>query len=161
MGWIELHQEFRDHTKIRRLAEALHISRSDARSAIVSLWLWAIGEARTGDLSEFNAIDIFVACNGYEFSKKVTPELLLQKLISVKIIDERGQKKSLHRWKKYGTRMIDQSKRRIAKFRKQKELGENDVTLQKRNKNSSLSISPSISPSFSVEQEILKRKRGN
>jgi len=157
MAYMELHQEFRDHTKVKRFASAVGCSRAEARSMIVCLWLWAIGEARSGDVTKFTPQEIADACHAEEVSPKMDAVKLKKLLLCTSILDEKDSKILIHNWKKCGVRILEQSKRRTAKSRKLNALGERTVTLPLRDADALLSLflsnlsTPSIYPSLRTE----------
>lgn len=148
MAYMELHQEFREHTKVKRLASAVGCSRAESRSMIVCLWTWAIGEARNGDVTKFTPEEIADACHTDEVSGKIEPVKLKKALISTSILDEKDSKILIHDWKSMGVRVLEQSRRRMSKYRRGKEFKEGTVTEPLRNCNDSLSLFLSLFPSL-------------
>lgn len=53
--WIQLEEGFRDHPKIFALAKELSISEALARGLLVSLWLWSITNALSGELTHYTS----------------------------------------------------------------------------------------------------------
>jgi len=119
MAYMELHQEFRDHTKVKRLASALGCSRAEARSMIVCLWLWAIGEARNGEVTKFTTDEIADACHVEEVDIKIDAGKLKKVLLATSILDERDSKILIHDWKNHGVRILEESKRRMRAYRRE------------------------------------------
>ena len=103
MAWIELHESFREHEKIRALAKHYGISRNEAKGIIVSLWLWAVSNATDGDVTARDSEELAAACE--------VPQLTDMKdvLISIGWLDVRRRKTIIHDWKKHGIRMLEQS----------------------------------------------------
>jgi len=140
MAWIELHQEFRDHPKVARLAARLNVDYCLAQAYLINLWLWACSYARDGNLTKFSALEITEGAKS-----KVEASLFIQTLIELQWIDRAGDKIMLHDWKKYGLRILTSSKKRVAKFRKETRLRDHDVTLLKCNGTLYLSILSNLS----------------
>lgn len=51
--WISLEEGFADHPKVYKLASKLDICEAHARGLMVSLWLWSITNALSGDLTQY------------------------------------------------------------------------------------------------------------
>ena len=59
MAWISVHEQLKDHRKVRELARVLRCSRHEALGILVALWLWGINNAdREGSLGRASAEDI-------------------------------------------------------------------------------------------------------
>jgi hypothetical protein len=59
MAWISVHEQLKDHHKLRHLSKLLKCSRHEALGVLVSLWLWGINNAdRTGNLNGADENDI-------------------------------------------------------------------------------------------------------
>lgn len=140
MAWIELHQEFRDHPKVARLAARLNVDYCLAQAYLINLWLWACSYARNGDLTRFTVVEIAEAAKS-----KVEASLFVKVLTEIKWIDHAGDKILLHDWKKYGLRILESSKKRVAKSRRDAKLKKHDVTLLKCNSTAYLSILSNLS----------------
>lgn len=153
MAWIEVHQELRNHPKIIRLAATIQCSKASAIGYLVSLWLWAVAYSRDGDLTTFSEDEICEACT-YEGKNK---KQFYESLIACKFLDKKEDKIVIHDWKKHGLRILEQSRKRMAKSRRNKDLQENVVTQQLRNGNALLSLFLSNHSNLS-NQSILSNK---
>jgi len=149
MSWIELHEEVRDHPKIKRLAKDMGVSKAEARGWVIGLWLWAATYAECGVLTGMDAEEVADACDyeGDEQSK------LLGALIDRQLIDRNGDELKIHDWEKHGLRLLESNRERQKKFRErvdreserresEPELPVMDVTLQKRHAN--VDVTPTI-----------------
>src|SRR3990167_10033033 len=136
MPWIELHENFREHPKVSRLASLLGITFNEAQSYLVNIWLWCVAYARDGNITGFNDSEIALACR----STKLDPKKLIAALIESRFIDLKDSKKQIHDWKKHGLRVLNQSKKRTSKYRAEKDLKEKQVTQHESNRDVLLSI---------------------
>jgi len=134
MAWIEVHQELFSHPKVARTAKVLKKDYATTLGYLVSLWLWAAAYARDGELSGFSNDEIATACNadGGLNIKKALQE--------TQWIDEKDGKLSLHDWKKHGVRILEESKRRMRKSRRERALEEKTVMQQSQNSVAYLSL---------------------
>jgi hypothetical protein len=135
MAWIELHQEFRDHPKVARLASVLKVPYSQVQIYLVNLWLWACAYARNGDLSQFSDDEILEACRATGEAREFKKAML-----ETHWIDKKGEKILIHDWKKHGLRVLEDSRRRQAKARRKKGLEASGVTRPSRDGHALLSI---------------------
>ena len=133
--WIELHQEFRNHPKVFRLARMLNIESALAKGYVINLWLWAVSYASSGDLKTMTPAELAEACDA-----KIDAQLLYDSLIKTRFIDENGDQITLHDWKKHGLRVLVKSKNRLRKFRIEQNLEKKTETFQKRYRNAIPSI---------------------
>jgi hypothetical protein len=149
MAWIELHEELRDHPKIKRLAKDMGASKAEARGWVIGLWLWSATYAENGRLTGMDAEEISDACD-YEGNE---PEKLLGALIERGLVDRNGDELTIHDWEKHGLRLLESNRERQKKFRervdREADRGEpepkpqcEDVTLQKRYAN--VDVTPTI-----------------
>lgn len=111
MAWIEVHQDLRWHWKVERMAQDLKIEKAHALGLAVSLWLWAISNARDGDVSRFTDREICAACgwNGADEAHFVAH------LRRHELIDKNGV---IHDWKKHGIRLLEDARKRVRNFRR-------------------------------------------
>ena len=59
MAWISVHEQLRDHRKVRDLMRAMNCSRQEAVGTLVMLWTWAVNNAdKCGNLTNTTAADI-------------------------------------------------------------------------------------------------------
>jgi len=56
--WIELHDTFLDHVKVKRLARALDVNKVQARGHLVTLWLNVLRHATDGCLDDWSTEDL-------------------------------------------------------------------------------------------------------
>lgn len=101
MAWIEIHQELRDHPKVKRLAKALGMSNVTARGHIVGLWLWSIQYAPDGDLSGYSAEEI---ADGADWEKD--PNDFVDALVAKKLLDRENGRLLIHDWEEMGLRLL-------------------------------------------------------
>lgn len=134
MAWIEVHQELRSHPKIVRTSARLKKPLAETLGYLVSLWLWACAYARNGDLTNFTSEEISMGCNAPDIKdmKKI--------LIETRWLDEIDSKILIHDWKKHGVRVLEQSKKRMRKSRRDNELPKRTVTLPLRDSDALLSL---------------------
>ncbi len=152
MSWIEVHQELRNHPKVIRLRAALGCTLAEAHGYIIALWLWAVSYARNGDLSSFTPDEIAHAAN-FEGDAKH----LLECLVSTRWIDRKDLKISLHDWKIYSLRYLEENKKRVAKYRKHKAQEGITVTLQLRDRNAYLTYLTNLTNQTKPNQPDLLR----
>lgn len=107
MPWIELHQNLLRHPKLIRLASKLGVKKQDALWHILSLWLWALDYAESGNLETYGPSEIAFAAewggDAGEFVKSLQECRWLDGLM-------------LHDWMDYAGRLIEQrdaNKRRM------------------------------------------------
>jgi hypothetical protein len=59
MAWISVHEQLKDHRKVRDLMRSLRCGRQEAIGTLVMLWMWGINNAdRDGNLINTTASDI-------------------------------------------------------------------------------------------------------
>lgn len=123
MAWIEVHQELRQHPKILRLAARLATEPATATGYIVNLWLWAAAYAQDGNLSDLTGSEIAVAC---DYRGPDTDAFLKALIHDGKrgLIDVRGDRKTIHDWKKHGLKLLLSDRDRVRKHRELKALEE-------------------------------------
>src|SRR3990167_1356489 len=114
MAWIELHQSLRTNPKVTRLAAKLGVTRAHATGLLANLWLWAVDHAWDGQLRKYSDLEIAEAAwwNVGPGRDEASFRLALR---------ETGWEDSdgtLHDWKEYGVRLIDQARHRKRKWRK-------------------------------------------
>ncbi len=95
MAWISIHEQVKDHHKLRDLAKLLKSSRQEALGILVMLWLWGINNAdRDGCLCGSDARDI---ADGIIY-RATAPEHLIECLIKSKWLDQSGDQYIIHDW---------------------------------------------------------------
>ena len=102
MAWIEVHQSLPTHRKTRRLARELKLNGKDFPKAVghlVMLWLWAIDNAPSGDLS---GIDPYDVADAAEWAGD--PAKFVDALIKSGFVDEDMH---IHDWDMYIGKLID------------------------------------------------------
>jgi hypothetical protein len=109
---MELHQEFRDHPKVQRLAGSLGVTRAEARGYIVGLWLWAVQYAPDGDLSKFSEAEIADACD----SMKEGP-VMVKALLDAGWLTRVDGTLCIYKWDEYGIRLLRSMRERQKKSR--------------------------------------------
>ena len=104
MAWIESHQELRNHPKIKRMANRLHISTAAAVGHIHFLWWWAMDYAPYGDITDFDAFEITDAA-GFDTERA---DEFRNVLIDVGFIDNDENGLFLHDWLEYSGGKVEQ-----------------------------------------------------
>lgn len=95
MAWISVHEQLKDHQKVRHLSKLLRCSRHEALGVLITLWLWGLNNAdRHGDLNGADAEDI---ADGIIY-RALTAETLVQALVESKWLDEAAGHYTLHDW---------------------------------------------------------------
>lgn len=103
--WIQVYSNLPMHQKTARLADELGLASSTvspdvlAVGLLVSLWTWAVQNARDGDLSKCSPRLIATACH---WKKK--PEALIKGLQASGFLDEDMK---LHDWYEYAGKLIE------------------------------------------------------
>lgn len=118
MAWIESHQELRDHPKVARLARLLEVDRATAIGMLHLLWWWALDHAESGDLGEYDAVDIADACL-WEGPAETLVKALLDCGPGTRegFIEEVEGRWVLHNWWQYAGKLV--ARRRQDRERKQ------------------------------------------
>lgn len=147
MAWIEVHQELRNHPKVIRLASILQCPIATALGYIVSLWLWAVSYARDGNLTKFSDAEI-----GHGANFDGDPKILVTALVEASLLDRTDLKLTLHDWKNYSLKFLNNEKRRVAKHRKTKELEDITVTLQLCDRNAYLTYLTNLTNQTNLTQ---------
>jgi len=124
---MELHQEFYNHPKIKRLATLLKERVPTAKGYVVNLWLYCVQFAQDGDLTEH-----LTELPGYLEVPPKPGYSIVRALVSVGFLDEKDGRTLVHGWADMGLRLLKSSRERLAKHRSQKELGTKSETFQKR-----------------------------
>lgn len=103
MAWIELHQNLPTHRKILCLKNILNICVAQAVGHMSMLWLWALDNARDGDLSPFPNKDIAAICG---WNKKA--DKFVNALIESGFVDENMM---IHDWGDYTVKYVESKER--------------------------------------------------
>lgn len=99
MAWISIHEQLKDHHKLRVLAKRLRISRHEAAGLLVFLWLWGINNAdRDGFLYGADAEDIALGIMSAGLSVGHSADNLVDCLIKSNWIDQIDGCYVLHDW---------------------------------------------------------------
>lgn len=117
MAWIESHQELRNHPKIKRMANRLHISTAAAVGHIHFLWWWAMDYAPYGDITDFDAFEITDAA-GFDTERA---DEFRNVLIDVGFIDNDENGLFLHDWLEYSGGKVEQKEAEEEKKAKNRE----------------------------------------
>lgn len=123
MAWVAVHQQLRDHRKIRDLYRRLGISRQEAVGILVMLWLWALDNTdQTGELLNTTREDI---SNSVYYSGNSS--VLYSALVDSKWLDEVDGKIFVHDWYDFNKPFYDSlaEKKRKAEYARNKRLQEN------------------------------------
>jgi hypothetical protein len=111
MTWIKVHQSVRDHRKIMALADALDVEDAHAVGLVVNLWLWAVDNAPDGQIPDSDrAVARGVGWHG-------DPHHLLGSLLSVGLVERRGDHHHIHDWDEYAGSLIAHRKREADRLR--------------------------------------------
>jgi hypothetical protein len=127
MAWMELHQEFYDHPKVRSLARNIRVPIPTAKGYIVNLWLYCVKFAQDGDIT-----DHITDLPSYMEVPEKPGYNIIKSMIAVGLLDENNGRVCVHDWKSHGIRLLKQSKSRLTKHRRRKDLGTKSETFQKR-----------------------------
>lgn len=111
MPWIEYHDVLRDLAKVHRLAFVLKVSYPTALGHLSCLWCWAVQNARDGNLKKFSPEEI-----AYGGRWDGDPVKFRKALVECRWLDRDGK---LHDWDKYGLRMLNSARDRMAKHRQE------------------------------------------
>lgn len=103
--WIEVHQGLFRHRKTVALAAALDIQRTSAGGHMICLWLWALDNARDGDLTEITSQ---IVAFGAEWEGD--PNAFTDALVSVGFLDKIEERLLIHDWYDYAGRLIERRK---------------------------------------------------
>lgn len=100
MAWIELHQTLPTNRKTLRFKNLLKIKTPQAVGHLCMLWLWALDNARYGDISQFSDDEI-AEVSGWTGKK---PDVFVNALKEAGFVDPDMH---LHDWNEYAGRLID------------------------------------------------------
>ena len=99
MAWIELHQALPTHRKTLALADALDIEPVQVVGHLVCLWLWALDNAPSGDLSPTSQRTLARAAHwGGD------PMMFHAALVAAGFVDSENQ---IHDWDDYAGRLVE------------------------------------------------------
>lgn len=101
MAWIEVHQSLSNHIKTMRLKNILKVHKAEAVGVVLLLWLWAVDNAPSGDLSEIKEEDLREVC---DFRGKAS---LFDVLIEAGFLNA---DKSIHDWQDYAGKLAEKRK---------------------------------------------------
>jgi len=118
-AWIEYHDGLLHHHKVRKLAKHLGLVYPHALGHLSCLWLWAVTNARSGDLTKFEDDEL---SEGAKWTGD--PGVFVGGLTTAELLDAN---RHLHDWNDHGTRMLDQSRERMRVLRFKH--GNRDVTV--------------------------------
>lgn len=123
-AWFEVHQEFYNHWKVTKLVALSGLTRIAAKGVVVNLWLYCTTFAQDGDLTRhIEGLPEFLE----------VPKLLRPKIVKMLIESEwMDENFIVHDWKQHGVRLLTQSRKRLAKHRKEKGLQGHRETFQQR-----------------------------
>jgi len=103
MAWISVHQQLRDHRKLRDFFRILDISRQEAIGILVLIWMWALDNAdRTGMILFATIDDIAEAAYWKGNSKR-----LYSALVDSHWIDEYDGRMYFHDWDEFNKPFFD------------------------------------------------------
>lgn len=108
MAWIESHDDLATHPKTRRAARALGISIPTMMGHLHLLWHWCLKYAETGDLGDYDAMDIADA-----MMWEGDPDELIEALVNCGPGDRHGflerdanGRLAVHDWLDYAGRLV-------------------------------------------------------
>lgn len=93
---------------------------------LASLWAWALTYAPDGDVSDYEAIDI---AEGARYSGD--PDVFVETLKEVRLLDADGETVRIHNWEQYGGRYMEQrelARQRTAEWRARKRSETSETT---------------------------------
>src|SRR3990172_5298378 len=102
MAWIEVHQGVFRHRKTLSLGRLLDVHRMSAGGHVICLWLWALDNAPTGDLTGVSP-EVIAAGAEWEGDSKTFTE----GLVAVGFLDRNADSLQIHNWYQYAGRLIE------------------------------------------------------
>lgn len=114
MAWIELHQTLPTNKKTLRLKALLKIPTPHAVGLMCMLWLWAVDNARDGDLSPFSPDELAEVC---AWNPRRAEELQ-NAMVDSGFLDRDGDRLLIHDWDDYVGRLLEMKKKNIERTRK-------------------------------------------
>lgn len=109
MAWLEVHQSLPTHRKTDALADLLGIRPVEVVGHVTCLWLWALDNARDGNLTASSPRAIARAAMW-----EGDPSRFYNALVAAGFLDEPGM---IHDWDEYTGRLQEQLERRREKTR--------------------------------------------
>ena len=103
MAWIELHQSLVGHRKLMRLKNSLHIPETQAIGMLCCLWLWALDNAREGDVSGLSGQELAEVMHVSPRKAAALPQALEE----AGFLDREGESLRIHDWEDYAGRLIE------------------------------------------------------
>jgi len=155
MAWVSIHQQIRDHRKLRDLFRELCVSRQEALGILVLIWTWALDNCdKEGRLLSANKFDLAHAAYWNK-----DPEILCNALIKTGWIDVLGKEMHLHDWYDFNKPFYDYTERK-AKDRERKRIGNSTRISAEFPMESSAEfhVSPAPAPAPAHKQDTLKSK---
>ena len=151
MAWISVHQQIRDHRKLRELSRILGVTRQEALGILVLIWTWAIDNCnQDGKLLSITVEDIALAAYWTKGESK-----LFKALVDTGWLDESEGEVYLHDWYDFNKPFYDFRERREKdKERKRKEKIQGSSTGNSKENPHAFRVSPSQSPSQSLIKEL-------
>lgn len=153
MAWVSIHQQIRDHRKLRDLFRALDISRQEALGTLVLIWTWALDNCdKEGKLLSVNKHDLAHAAYW-----EGDPDKLCNALIKTGWIDIDGKGMYIHDWYDFNKPFYDYTDRK-AKDRERKRLSNSagnsvEIPLESRKE---FRVSPAPAPAPAHEHKKKK-----
>ena len=125
MAWVAVHQQLKDHRKLRDLYRRLNVSRQEAAGILVFIWMWALDNAdRSGKLLSTTKEDIADAAMW-----KGDPDVLYNALVESRWLDVIDGDIYIHDWDDFNKPFFDYiDKKERDKQRKRKEKKEEYFT---------------------------------
>lgn len=125
--WIELHDSFLHHPKLKRLARRLKIRIAEARGLVSGMWAWTLQMAVDGDLSSFESEDIET---GIDWEGE--PGAFIQAALALRLLDETEHGYAVHDWEVHAGSLKARTRKRRERERKRAALAERDSSLESR-----------------------------
>ena len=117
MAWIELHQSLVGHRKLMRLKNSLHIPETQAIGMLCCLWLWALDNAREGDVSGLSGQELAEVMHVSPRKAAALPQALEE----AGFLDREGESLRIHDWEDYAGRLIEARRHDAERKRKKRE----------------------------------------
>ena len=157
MAWIELHQSLRDHRKVLQASDELDIEPAHMVGLLSLLWLWAIDNAESGDLSRVTSKTLARAAQWTG-----NADSFVEVLKRTSFID--SDTLMLHDWLDFSGRLLEQREQKRAQNRlRQQRFRENQARQQPSKSNADITdvsqknnalLSDSTKPNQTVPNRI-------
>ncbi len=157
MAWISVHQQIRDHRKLRDLFRLLNINRQEALGILVLIWTWALDNCdKDGKLLSVNKFDLAHAAYWTK-----DPDTLCNALINTGWVDDINDELFLHDWYDFNKPFydyIDRKSRDRERKKRSNSSGNSAEIPQETLQEFHVSPAPAPAPAPAPKQEPIKSK---